>query len=89
MHRLNIQVEEIETRAVIEERRVAAMTRSKSVLLRLNVERILFKEVIRQKPEMRQPAHFTNAIERLVDLDRLRKHCKHGIGEDQVRALVA
>ena len=32
---------------MIEERRVNAMTLSKSVLLRLNVERILFKEVLR------------------------------------------
>ena len=47
MHRLSIQVEEIESRLDIEERRVTAMSLSKSVLTRLNVERILFKEVLR------------------------------------------
>ena len=74
----------MESRLEIDERRVAAMTLSKSVLLRLNVERILFEEVLRQKPEMRQPAHITNAIEGFVEFDRLRKHCKHKIEDRDV-----
>ena len=75
MHRLNIQIEEIESRKMIEERRALAMTLSKSVLLRLNVERILFEEVLKQKPEMRQPPYLTNGIERFLQLPRLKKQC--------------
>ena len=47
MHRLNILIDETETRAAIEERRVEAMTLSKSVMLRLNTERIIFLEVLK------------------------------------------
>lgn len=52
------------------------MTLSKSVLLRLNVERILFEEVLKLKPEMRQPAHLTNGIESFLQLARMRSQCK-------------
>ena len=71
MHRLNILIEEAETRAAIEERRVEAMLLGKSVMLRLNTERIIFLEVLKQKPEVRQPNYLTNAIERFLDLDRI------------------
>ena len=47
MHRLNILIEEAETRAAIEERRVEAMLLGKSVMLRLNTERIIFLEVLK------------------------------------------
>ena len=52
MHRLCIQFEEFETKTQIEDRRVAAMQMSKSVLLRLNIERILFQEIIKMRPEI-------------------------------------
>ena len=71
MHRLNILIEEAETRAAIEDRRVEAMQLGKSVMLRLNTERIIFLEVLKQKPEVRQPNYLTNAIERFLDLDRI------------------
>ena len=89
MHRLNILIDETETRAAIEERRVEAMTLSKSVMLRLNTERIIFLEVLKQKPEMRQPNYLTNAIERFLDLDRIEKNCKKPVDEKLIRKLVA
>lgn len=49
---------------------------SKQVLLRLNIERILFEETSKLRPEIHQPAYVTNAIERLVDLGRLEKQKK-------------
>ena len=57
---------------MIEERRVNAMTINKSVLLRLNMERILLEEVLKQNKTMRQPSYITNAIERYLDLKRLK-----------------
>lgn len=89
MHRLNVQIEEVETKAAIEERRVTAMTLSKSVLLRMNVERILFEEVLRQRPEMRQPAHMTNSIEKFAGIERFRRQCRHPVQDRRIRELVA
>jgi len=46
---------------------------SKHVLLKLNIERILFHEVLKIRPEIRQPARITNGIEKKVDLERLKR----------------
>lgn len=73
MHRLCIQFEDFETRKQIEDRRVLASHLSKHVLLKLNIERILFHEVLKIRPEIRQPARITNGIEKKVDLERLKR----------------
>ena len=48
------------------------MQLTKCVLLRVNIERVLFDEVLLMRPEMRQPAHITNKIEKFLDLKRLK-----------------
>lgn len=53
MPRLCIQFDDLEVRAEVEDRRVAAMQVSKQVLLRINIERILFEEVLKLRPELR------------------------------------
>ena len=53
MPRLCIQFPDFEARAEVEDRRVAAMQVSKQVLLRMNIERILFEEVLKLRPELR------------------------------------
>ena len=74
---------------MIEERRVAAMTISKIVFLRINIERILLQEVLNQNKDMRQPPDITNAIERYLNLSRLKTKIKHKLNEKKVRDLVA
>ena len=56
----------------MEERRVQAITLSKQVFVRLNIERVLFNEVLLMRPELRQPAEITNRIEQLVNIKRLK-----------------
>lgn len=46
------------------------MQLSKNVLLRLNIERIFLEEVLKLRPEVRQPAFTTNNIERYLDIKR-------------------
>lgn len=89
MQRLNIQIEAIESKGDIEARRVKAMTLSKNVLLRLNIERILYEEVLRQKPELRQPVHMTNSIAKFTDLKRLKRRCKQPVLDEHVREVVS
>ena len=51
--RLCIQLEEFEGKNDIEERRVRAHSIGKSTFLRLNIERIIFEEILRMRPELR------------------------------------
>ena len=39
----------------------------------MNVERILFEEVIKLRPDIRQPAFITNQIEKYLALERFEK----------------
>ena len=43
------------------------------VFLRVNIEHVLFEEVLKMRPELRQPAAITNNIDRLLGLRRMKK----------------
>lgn len=54
----------------------------------MNVERILFEEVIKLRPEIRQPAFITNQIEKYLALERFEKLSGLTITDEQIRELV-
>ena len=64
------------------------MQMSKSVLLRLNIERILFDQVLRMRPELCQPAYITNNIEKKADLTRLQRLTGKFVSESGLRTMV-
>ena len=67
-NRLCVQFPDIEVKENLEKRRVEAMHLAKSVFMRVNIEHVLIEEVLRLRPELRQPAFLTNNIERLLGL---------------------
>ena len=90
VNRLCIQLDDFETRENIEERRVQAMTLGKQVFIRLNMERVLFDEGLKMRPELRQPAALTNNIERLLGLKRAKRLYPHrSVDPSVIRALAA
>ena len=88
MPRLCIQFSDVEARAEVEDRRVAAMQVSKQVLLRMNIERILFEEVLKLRPELRQPGYITNGIEERVGLARMTRLTGMAFGKRELNPLV-
>ena len=72
-------------KADIEDRRVMNMKAQKEALLRVNIERMLMNEAIKQRPELRQKAKMVNRIEQLIDLPRVRKHKKENLEDERVR----
>lgn len=64
------------------------MQLSKNVLLRLNIERIFLEEVLKLRPEVRQPAFTTNSIERYLDIKRFQKFTGYEIRDEQIGKLV-
>ena len=59
------------------------------MFVRLNIERVLFNEVLLVRPELRQPAEITNRIEQLVNIKRLKKFSsKRSIKQKHIRELV-
>jgi hypothetical protein len=64
------------------------MQLSKHVLLRVNIERILFEEVIKLRPEICQPAQITNAIEKKADLERMQRLTGKTFSAHRTRELV-
>ena len=62
---------------------------TKTVFLRLNIEHVLFEEVLKMRPEMRQPAVITNNIERRLGLKRLKQlHPNRTYDMEKVREMV-
>ena len=64
------------------------MRLSKHILIRMNIERILYLEVIKMRPDIRQPAEITNNIERMTGLARLCKLKNKVIPDDALVHLV-
>lgn len=64
------------------------MQMSKSVLLRLNIERILFDQVLRMRPDLCQPAYITNNIEKKVDLERMQRLTGKFVSASSIRNIV-
>lgn len=61
---------------------------SKSVLLRNNIERILFHEILKMRPELYQSAQITNNIERKADLVRLSRVTGKKVDNDRLKEIV-
>ena len=72
-NRLCVQFIDVEVKENLEKRRVEAMQLAKNVFMRVNIEHVLIEEVLRLRPELRQPASITNNIEKYLGLKRLRK----------------
>ena len=72
-NRLCVQFLDIQVKENLEKRRVEAMQLAKSVFMRVNIEHVLIEEVLRLRPELRQPAFLTNNIEKFLGLKRLKK----------------
>ena len=49
------------------------MKLAKNVFMRVNIEHVLFEELYRLRPELKQPAFLTNNIEKFLGLKRLKK----------------
>ena len=62
---------------------------AKSVFLRVNIEHVLIEEVLRLRPELRQPAFLTNKIEKYLGLKRLQKlHPNKEYDLSKIRSMV-
>lgn len=61
---------------------------SKSVLLRNNIERILFHEILKMRPELCQSAQITNNIEKKADLVRLSRVTGKKVDNDRLKEIV-
>lgn len=64
------------------------MKMSKSVLLRLQIERILFQEVLKMRPELKQSAEITNNIEKRVGLARITQLTGKIVKNERLREIV-
>ena len=83
--RLCIQFRDLETKGDIDERRVKNMNTSKQALLRVNLERMLLNEALKQRPELRMSSKMVNRIEKLIDLPRVAQLKKEPLDADRVR----
>lgn len=62
---------------------------AKSVFHRVNIEYVLIEEVLKLRPELRQPAFLTNKIEKYIGLKRMQKlHPEKEYDLSKIRAMV-
>ena len=88
-NRLCMQFTDIEVKENLEKRRVEAMHLAKSVFHRVNIEYVLIEEVLKLRPELRQPAFLTNQIEKYLGLKRMQKlHPEKEYDLSKIRAMV-
>ena len=65
------------------------MQLGKMVFLRVNIEHVVFEEVLKMRPELRQPAFITNNIERLLGLKRMKQlHPTRTYDKELIRDMV-
>ena len=71
--RLCVQFVDFETSGDLDMRRMRDVTLQKQAFLRANIERMLFSEALKLRPELRPSASSINRIVKRVDLARLKK----------------
>ena len=80
-NRLCVRFVDFETDGDLDMRRMKGMALQKASFLRMNIERILFSEMLKLRPELRPAPQQVNRLEKLIDLPRLEKIRKnHGHG---------
>lgn len=63
------------------------MSLQKQAFLRINIERMLFSEALKLRPELRPNAYIINRIEKLIDLPRIERILKRPLDPDDVRKM--